>query len=117
MKKILTLAFILLPLNVRGSTTPVAISDILVMFTSVFEDWVALGLGVALIVFVWGLVKMIIEVNRGGSDTSIEEGKKRMIWGVVALFVIVSIWGIYALFVEVFGISSVVNQKPIEVTL
>lgn len=45
--------------------------------------------GIALLVFFWGLVKFLF---KGGED--IEEGRNLMIWGTVAIFVMVSIWGL-----------------------
>lgn len=45
----------------------------------------------ALLVFLWGLVKFI---SQAGDPEAVKSGKSIMIWGVVALFVMVSIWGI-----------------------
>jgi hypothetical protein len=45
-------------------------------------------------VFVWGMVQFIAV---SGSERAIEEGKRKMLWGVVVLFVITAIWGILAL--------------------
>lgn len=47
--------------------------------------------GIALIAFFWGLAKFIFSA---GDEEKRESGKSIMIWGIVALFVIVSIWGI-----------------------
>ncbi|MDO8565105.1 MAG: hypothetical protein Q7R67_00560 [bacterium] len=47
--------------------------------------------GIALLVFFWGLARFIM---KAGDETAIEEGRRLMIWGVVALFVMVSVWGI-----------------------
>ncbi len=47
---------------------------------------------VGLLVFFWGLVKFIFRVD--GDEKVIESGKKLMVWGIIALFVMVSVWGI-----------------------
>ena len=60
-------------------------------------------LGIALVVFVWGLVVFIAQ---SGNDQAREVGKQRMIWGLVALFIIVSVWGIVLLLQELFGVDS-----------
>ena len=58
--------------------------------------------GVALLVFFWGLAKFILKI--GGDAKAVAEGKQLMIWGVIALFVMVSIWGIiYFIGGEIFG--------------
>ncbi|MGM0482456.1 MAG: hypothetical protein ACQEP6_01145 [Patescibacteria group bacterium] len=46
---------------------------------------------VALLVFLWGMAKFILKAD---SDTEREKGKQVMIWGLIALFVMLSVWGI-----------------------
>lgn len=45
---------------------------------------------IALLAFFWGLVKFIF----AGADEDKAAGKRLMIWGIVALFVMVSVWGL-----------------------
>lgn len=45
---------------------------------------------IALLAFFWGLVRYIF----AGADDDKQAGKKLMIWGLVALFVMVSVWGL-----------------------
>lgn len=52
---------------------------------------IKLLVGVALLTFFWGLVRFIFKV---GGDEKVEEGRNLMVWGLVALFVMVSVWGI-----------------------
>lgn len=54
----------------------------------------------ALLGFFWGLVQYIW----GGAESK-EKGRDRMIWGVIALFVMVSVWGLVALIGNTFGIQ------------
>jgi len=56
-------------------------------------------IGVALIVFFWGLIQYIRE---GGK--SHEQGKKIMIAGIVSLFIMVSVWGIVGFAQSALGI-------------
>jgi uncharacterized membrane-anchored protein len=58
--------------------------------------------------FFWGLVKFIYQA--GDNPQAIAEGKWFMFWGVVALFVMVSVWGITAFISSTFGIRQVVPQ-------
>ncbi len=46
---------------------------------------------VALLLFFWGLAVFIFSA---GDDEGRRKGRQRMIWGIIALFVIVSVWGI-----------------------
>ena len=51
-------------------------------------------LALAVVIFFWGLVRFISESSDTHAHT---EGKERIIWSLIALFVLVSIWGILAL--------------------
>lgn len=58
----------------------------------------------ALVIFFWGLVRYIRE---SGDSHGHSEAKERIIWSLVALFVLISIWGIIGLMnVAFFGSSS-----------
>lgn len=48
-----------------------------------------------LLAFFWGLVRYIFKI--GGDTKAAEEGRKLMIWGTLAIFVMVSIWGLVRL--------------------
>ena len=56
----------------------------------------------ALLAFFWGLAKFIFAA---GDEESKADGKKIMIWGVVALFVMVSVWGLVGFIGGAFGIQ------------
>ena len=47
--------------------------------------------GLALLGFFWGLVQFIFSAGDEGKK---DAGKSHMIWGIVALFVMVSVWGL-----------------------
>lgn len=58
--------------------------------------------GLALLYFFWGIATFIL--NAGDSKLR-EEGKQRMIWGIVAMFVLIAIWGI----IDYIGILTGIN--------
>ncbi len=72
-----------------------------------FRGWlnlvIPIVIGLGLVYFFWGLANFIAN---SGDEKGREEGKSKMIWGTLALFVMVSIWGIIGLFNE----SLTVNQ-------
>lgn len=53
---------------------------------------VVIVIALAVLAFFWGLAKFIFNVS--GDEKSVEEGKRIMIWGIITLFVMVSVWGI-----------------------
>lgn len=69
---------------------------------------VPLAFSLCLLYFFWGMAKYI---RMGAtSDKAAEEGRRIMIWGVVGLFVALSIWGIISF------IQSELKIPPIEKT-
>jgi hypothetical protein len=56
----------------------------------------------ALLFFIWGLAQFILA---SGDEAAKDEGKRKMIWGVVALFFIVAVWGLVALLNEITGVN------------
>jgi hypothetical protein len=49
-------------------------------------------IGLSTIFFFWGVAQFIL--HEAGNDKTREDGKKKMLWGIIALFVMVSIFGI-----------------------
>lgn len=65
----------------------------LISYASNIVDALILMVGaIAMLVFFWGLAKFIFKV--GGDEKAVESGRRLMIWGVIALFVMVSVWGL-----------------------
>lgn len=71
-------------------------------FKSLLDLVVPVVFGLALIFFFYGLAQFI----RSVSDKTIQEGKNKMIWGVVSLFVMISIWGIIRYIGDSVGINT-----------
>jgi hypothetical protein len=59
-------------------------------------------IGLAMLFFLYGLMKFILAA---GNEEAKEEGKRIMIWGIVALFVMVSIWGLVSLLQQNTGVT------------
>ena len=79
--------------------------------SSVIDLLIPIVVGLALVAFFWGLVKFIYNA---GSDTKREEGKQVMLWGIIALFIIVSIWGIIGFIQGELGLTPGTLQAPSE---
>jgi small-conductance mechanosensitive channel len=58
--------------------------------------------GIALLAFFWGLVKFIFA--QGNEEAKIE-AKKIMLWGLVALFVMISVWGLVRFIGNALGVN------------
>jgi len=80
------------------------IDSIFGKINSVLSSIVPILLTLALIYFFWGLVKYIMSA---GEESARKDGKWMMIWGIIALFVMVSVWGLVATVGNITGVGSV----------
>lgn len=77
------------------------LKDLIGRVLSLVNPVIALLSGLALIFFLWGLVKFVFN---SGNEQSRQEGKQVMLWGIIAIFIMVSVWGIVqVLQVTIFG--------------
>ncbi len=66
--------------------------------------------GIALLVFFWGLVKYIFAQ---GSEDKQGDAKKIMLWGIIALFVMISVWGLVGFIGEALGVDAETNPETV----
>ena len=59
-------------------------------------------LSLAIVVFFWGIVKFIA---RAGDEKGREDAKNVIIWGLVAIFVMVALWGLVGFVQSLFDLS------------
>ena len=82
------------------------VRGILNFFTCLLLDSVVpLLITLAIVVFIYGVIRYIANANDSAKR---EEGRNFMIWGIIGIFVIVSIWGLVELLAGTFGISFIV---------
>jgi hypothetical protein len=65
--------------------------DLILASQGVVNNLIFAMAGLAMFAFFWGLVVFLF---KSGDPISHQEGKNRMLWGIIALFVMVSIYGI-----------------------
>ena len=81
--------------------------NVLGNFSKWIGDAIIIAIGLAIVFFFWGLAKYIL-LNAGDEEKK-KEGRNIMIWGVIALFIMVSIWGIVSVLADTFGVDSKKN--------
>ena len=84
-----------------------SIVDLIKIFLDLINTALPVVAGLALLVFIWGLVKFISRV--GGDEKAIAEGKSLMVWGLVALFIMASFMGIIAFFSKDLGFGDTIE--------
>lgn len=80
------------------------VKDVLCYITKLINDSVIpLIFAVATAMFVWGAVKFFI-IN-SDEESKRAQGRQFMVWGIIALTVMLSVWGLVSLLSNTFGIS------------
>ncbi len=101
-------AVVALPLMAGAQAVGGNINALLSLVENVVGRLIPIFVALALIYFIWGLIKFVIAADAEAR----EDGKHMMWWGIVALFVIVSIWGIVAFIGNILGINATTTVTP-----
>lgn len=59
-------------------------------------------IGIGLIVFFWGIIQFVLNAD---SEEKRSTGKQHMMWGIIGIFIMVSVWGIIYLLQDFFGVA------------
>jgi len=100
MKKLILTALLLAPSLAFAQLGN--INNLVESFSNLVRLALPIVVGLALLGFFWGLAKFIFAA---GDEESKADGKKIMIWGVVALFGMVSVWGLVGFIGDAFNIQ------------
>jgi len=96
-------------LNSLGGGGGKDFADIIdIIINSVLNPVVILLLGLALVYFMWGVFKY---VNRGGEEGDRVQGAQMMWYGIIAIFVMVSVWGLVYILINTFDLDT--SKPPI----
>ena len=93
---VLVVSLVFVPLTVHGVRD---LNQALNVFGGLINQAAKLVLALAILYFVWGMAKFVMNAD---SDDGRKAGKQIMLWGIVAIFVAVSIWGIIGILSNTF---------------
>jgi len=79
------------------------------VISTILNPLILLFLGLAVVYFMWGVFKY---VGKGESESDRREGANMMMYGIVAIFVMVSVWGLVTILINTFGLSTSVPTVP-----
>jgi fumarate reductase subunit D len=79
-------------------------------FLGIIDSFIKVLIGLAVVFFLYGVVKFI---TSGGDEEKRKEGKNLIIYGIISIFVMVSIWGLVNILAGTFnlGTEQVVNKS------
>jgi len=90
------------------------LDDFFINTLGVIDTVVPVLIALALLFFLWGLVVFIAQ---SGNEQATTQGKQKMIWGLIALFVLVSVWGIVNILIGIFLPSTDLDPNDVPWTL
>lgn len=92
--------------------SPKTFRDIIqcVFIAGLIKPLVPLLIGLAVVVFIYGV--LILMFSEGGEKK--EEGKQYMLWGIIGIFVMVSVWGLVNILKGTFGLDPAVPKIEIK---
>jgi hypothetical protein len=85
-----------------GVAGPQNFRELVKIFLDIINPLLVIIVALSLLVFFKGLVGFIA---KSGDAKSHEDGKSLMIWGLIGLFVMISVWGILRMIYADFGFS------------
>lgn len=88
------------------------LTSTIMMISTVISLLIPVAISLALLFFIWGLV---IFIKNSGEEEALEEGKRKMIWGIIALFVIIAVWGLVWFIAHSVGINPEENAPNVYV--
>ena len=77
----------------------VTLESVILKITNLIALVIPIAFALAILFFFWGIAKFIYFAD---NETKRTEGKNILIWGVIAIFFLVSIWGVVALLQDTF---------------
>ena len=79
------------------------LSGLIDMFVNILQRIIPLLGAVAFFLFIYGVARFI---RSSGSEKELKDSKNIIIWGIVGLFVLMSIWGIISFMKSELGFGS-----------
>ena len=111
MKKILSLLFLVLVSVPAVSVLAASPKDfkgvVNLIIEGILQPLVPFLIGLAVVVFIYGV--LLLMLSEGGEKK--EEGKQYMLWGIIGIFVMVSVWGLVAIVSNTFKLDTNQNKQ------
>lgn len=103
----MVLSFLVLPLIVAAQPQvptggPTTVANVYDIFLTVMRWVFAFAMVLALIIVVWG---GITYMTAGGDEEKVGAAKKRIIWGLVGIIIIIAAWALVTIIARFLGIT------------
>lgn len=103
-----------LPLSVLAQvnttyTGSTGVGGLLKWFSGILALIVPILIAVAVVWFIWSVLQFMITTDEEKKKTA----KLGMVWGIVAIFVMVSVWGLVGILANTFQLNNSATNGPI----
>jgi uncharacterized membrane protein YidH (DUF202 family) len=110
MKKALIVAgfYMAMPFLALAQTDPGSVTSVTTLYQKILYFLnlaVPLAIAIAVVIFIYGVLKYVT----AGEDEDKSKARNFMIWGIVAIFVMVSVWGLVNILKNTFGLQNNVS--------
>lgn len=102
-KKYKVISAVLAALSPIAALAATTINAAVTTIGNIIDLVVPILMVIASVVFIWGIITYILAA---GNDDRKKEAKSLILWGLVALFVIVAMWGLVQILGKTFGVES-----------
>ncbi|MEK7647164.1 MAG: pilin [Patescibacteria group bacterium] len=96
--RLIPVGLAILPLAASAATA----TDLITTVQGILNALIPLFMVIATVVFLWGVVRYI---TSAGEDEKVKEAKNFIMYGLIGLFVMVSVWGLVGVLVSTFGVG------------
>jgi zinc transporter ZupT len=103
------LAILAIPVMAAPNNLRDVIND--VFLGGIIRPLVPFLIGLAVVIFIYGVITTILA--EGGEKK--EDGKKFMFWGIIGIFVMVSVWGLVAILKNTFKLENTPQTINIDI--
>jgi len=104
--KLSVLGLLFLPTNVYAVEKPTTFKALIQIFLDILGLLIPISVAAALVVFVFGIAEIVFNA---GNQSKISDGRQKMFYGVIGLFVLMTLWGILTFMGATIGIESYIR--------
>lgn len=84
------------------------VRQLIQMVGGIVQALIPIVIGLAVLVFLWGVLNYVIKSDDPGK----KEAKDFMLWGIIALFVMVSVWGLVNILRDTLDLNPATPSAP-----
>src|SRR3989344_1349190 len=94
--------FVVAPFVASAGTSVSSLGDLLGVFMTIINALMPFIVALVVLFFIWGVFQFVMAA---GDEEARKTGRDKMIFGIIGIFVMVSVWGLVNLLEGSFGVT------------